>query len=276
MKDVWKIGDFEGESRLISPLAFQYLNQCMRVLPSEIAVQVVIESGTQILPVSPCSALIPEDCQVLDQAAKLRYLEEALSGIGREYIVLNNTARSNSAELAVRRALEGYDMTGSKYIKLEVLAPKKIGGRDTLVPVDDDVRKAADELIKRPDGLHVIPYIGRDLDLALELQEMGAAGIRIYAGYIGLNLGLEHEDKLSGIIENLSVPVILEGGIGEPSHAQRAMELGAAAVLVNTAITTADTPVEYARQFKNAVEIGRINYLRIQEFYTKPEITKSL
>ncbi len=271
MKDVWKIGDFEAESRLISPLAFQYPNQCMRVLPSEIAVQVVIESGTQFLPITPYSALIPEDSQVLDKVAGLRYLEEALSGIGRKYIILNNTARSNSAELAVRRALEGYDMTGSKYIKLEVLTPKKIGGRDTLVPLDDDVRKAADELIKRPDGLYVIPYIGRDLDLALELQEMGAAGIRIYAGHIGLNLGLEHEDNLSGIIKNLSVPVILEGGIGEPSHAQKAMELGADAVLVNTAITTADTPVECARQFRNAVEMGRINYLRTQSDFTQSQ-----
>ena len=112
----------------------------------------------------------------------------------------------------------------------------------------------------------IIPYITPDLKLAKELRKLGAAGLRVYAGFIGLNNGIENEQALSDVIncahsEGTYFPIIAEGGIGRPEHAKRAMELGADAVLVNTAIATNEYPVRCAGEFKKAVIDGRAAFL---------------
>lgn len=264
MDGSWMFGDFKATSRLIAPVAFQPLNACMRSLDAEVALGVVIESGTQILPVAPPSSLRGEDFSSLERAASLQMLTEALDRLGREYTLWNNTARSTSAEEASYRAMEGYRITGSPYIKFEIFRPFRVGIEETFMPADGEEMYVAVTKLLRDHSYQffIIPYIKRDLKLALNFEQEGICALRIYASPIGLGQGLGDEDQLEEIISCLKIPVIVEGGIGLPSHAKRAMELGAAAVLVNTAITTASDPVSMAREFKEAVERGRGNYLR--------------
>jgi len=126
------------------------------------------------------------------------------------------------------------------------------------MPDPVEALKAAEELVKL--GFVVLPYIHADPVLSKRLQEVGAQAVMPLGSPIGSNKGIKTDDFLRIIIEQANVPVVVDAGIGAPSHAAYAMELGADAVLVNTAIAVAAQPIEMAKAFKMAVEAGRIAF----------------
>jgi thiazole synthase len=127
-----------------------------------------------------------------------------------------------------------------------------------LLPDPVETLKAAEVLVK--EGFTVLPYINADPVLAKRLQDIGVATVMPLGSPIGSNRGLQTRDQLRIIIEQATVPVVVDAGLGAPSHAAEAMELGADAVLVNTAIAVASDPSRMAVAFKMAVEAGRAAY----------------
>ena len=126
------------------------------------------------------------------------------------------------------------------------------------MPDPIETLRAADELVKR--GFIVLPYVQADPVLCKRLEEVGCAAVMPLAAPIGTNRGLDTRALLRIIIAESSVPVVIDAGIGSPSHAAECMEMGADAVLVNTAIATAQDPVAMARAFRLGVEAGRMAY----------------
>jgi thiazole synthase len=137
-----------------------------------------------------------------------------------------------------------------KWVKLEIHPDPRY-----LLPDPIETLSAAETLVN--EGFTVLPYINADPVLAKRLQEVGTATVMPLGSPIGSNRGLQTRDQLRIIIEQATVPVIVDAGLGAPSHATEAMELGADAVLVNTAIAIASDPNKMARAFKSAVEAGR-------------------
>ena len=169
-------------------------------------------------------------------------------------IFLPNTSGARDAEEAVRLARLARAGSGTNWLKLEVTPDPR-----TLLPCPVETLKATELLVK--EGFIVLPYINADPILALKLQDAGAAAVMPLGAPIGTNLGVTTRLQVEIIIEQARVPVVVDAGIGAPSHATLAMELGADAVLVNTAIAVADQPVEMARAFCAAVKAGRTAYL---------------
>ena len=169
-------------------------------------------------------------------------------------IFLPNTSGARDAEEAVRLARLARAGSGTNWLKLEVTPDPR-----TLLPCPVETLKATELLVK--EGFIVLPYINADPILALKLQDAGAAAVMPLGAPIGTNLGVTTRLQVKIIIEQARVPVVVDAGIGAPSHATLAMELGADAVLVNTAIAVADQPVEMARAFCAAVKAGRTAYL---------------
>lgn len=163
---------------------------------------------------------------------------------------LPNTSGARNAEEAIRLARLARAASGSSWLKLEVTPDPR-----TLLPDPVDTLKATEELVK--DGFIVLPYMNADPILALRLQDAGAAAVMPLGAPIGTNQGIQTAMQVAIIIEQARVPVVVDAGIGAPSHAARAMEMGADAVLVNTAIAVAGDPVRMAGAFKTAVEAGR-------------------
>lgn len=163
---------------------------------------------------------------------------------------LPNTSGARNAEEAVRLAHLARAASGTPWLKLEVTPDPR-----TLLPDPVDTLKATEKLVK--DGFIVLPYMNADPILALRLQDAGAAAVMPLGSPIGTNQGIQTGMQVSIIIEQARVPVVVDAGIGAPSHAARAMEMGADAVLVNTAIAVAGDPVRMAAAFKMAVEAGR-------------------
>ena len=158
-----------------------------------------------------------------------------------------------NAEEAVLAAQFSRECFGTDFVKLEIHPDPKY-----LLPDPVETLKATEQLAKL--GFVVLPYIQADPVLCKRLEEVGAATVMPLGAPIGTNKGLRTRDFLQIIIEQSNVPVIVDAGIGAPSHAAEAMELGADAVLVNTAIAVAGNPVEMAIAFKQAVEAGRRAY----------------
>lgn len=171
-----------------------------------------------------------------------------------KYTVLPNTAGCYTAEEAVRVARLGREVTGSNWVKLEVIGDPKY-----LLPDMEGTLEAARQLIK--EGFVVLPYITDDPVLALKLQEMGTATVMPLGSPIGSGQGMPHFERIRIIIEQARVPVVVDAGLGAPSDAALAMELGADAVLVNTAIAKAGNPVLMAEAFRLGVEAGRKGFL---------------
>ena len=170
-----------------------------------------------------------------------------------KYLLLPNTSGARDAEEAVRLAKLARAATGINWLKLEVTPDPYY-----LLPDPVETLKAADILVK--DSFVVLPYINADPILAKKLEDVGTATVMPLASPIGSNQGLKTRASLEIIIEQANVPVVVDAGLGLPSHAAEAMEMGADAVLVNTAIATADNPAEMAEAFKLAVEAGRIAF----------------
>src|SRR5580698_9902060 len=171
----------------------------------------------------------------------------------KRYLLLPNTSGALNAEEAVRLARLAAAAGLPKWIKLEIHPDPRY-----LLPDPIETLKAAEILVK--EGFIVLPYINADPVLAKRLQEVGTATVMPLGSPIGSNRGLQTRDQLRIIIEQATVPVVVDAGIGAPSHAAEAMELGADAVLVNTAIAIANDANRMAEAFKLAVEAGRAAY----------------
>jgi thiazole synthase len=169
------------------------------------------------------------------------------------YLLLPNTSGAMNAEEAVRISRLAVAAGLPKWVKLEIHPDPRY-----LLPDPVETLKAAEILVK--EGFVVLPYINADPVLAKRLQDVGTATVMPLGSPIGSNRGLETRGLLRIIIEQATVPVVIDAGIGAPSHAAEAMELGADAVLVNTAIAIASDANRMARAFKMAVEAGRDAY----------------
>lgn len=164
--------------------------------------------------------------------------------------LLPNTSGVRDAAEAVLAAQLAREAFGTNFIKLEIHPDPKY-----LLPDPVETLAATAELVKM--GFVVLPYINADPVLCKRLEEVGAAAVMPLAAPIGTNKGLATRELLSIIIEQSTVPVVVDAGLGAPSHAAEAMEMGADAVLVNTAIAVAGNPVAMASAFAKAVEAGR-------------------
>jgi thiazole synthase len=174
-----------------------------------------------------------------------------LDGIDlRRFTLLPNTAGATTADAAVRLARMARAAGMSEFIKVEV-----VGDEDTLLPDPQGTLEATRQLVK--EGFIVMAYTSDDVVQAIRLYEAGAAAVMPGAAPIGTTLGLQNLLNLELIVKKVQVPVIVDAGLGVPSEAARCLELGAAAVLVNTAIARAQDPPEMARAFAEAVVAGR-------------------
>lgn len=167
--------------------------------------------------------------------------------------LLPNTSGVRDAKEAVFAAKMSREAFGTNWLKLEIHPDPRY-----LLPDSIETLKATEELVKL--GFVVLPYCQADPVLCKRLEEAGAATVMPLAAPIGSNKGLRTEDFLKIIIEQANVPVVVDAGIGAPSHAAAAMELGADACLVNTAIAVAGDPVRMAEAFRDAVKCGREAY----------------
>lgn len=180
--------------------------------------------------------------------------DEMLSHINRDHVqLLPNTSGVRNAEEAVFAAQMSREIFGTNFIKLEIHPDPRY-----LLPDPIETLKATEQLAK--EGFVVLPYIQADPVLCKLLEEVGTSAVMPLGAPIGSNKGLATRTMLEIIIEQSEVPVIIDAGLGLPSHAADAMEMGADAVLVNTAIAVADNPVEMARAFSLAVEAGRMAF----------------
>ncbi len=170
-----------------------------------------------------------------------------------QFNLLPNTSGVRSAKEAIFAAQLAREALETNWLKLEIHPDPKY-----LLPDPVETLSATKELVKL--GFIVLPYVQADPVLCKLLEEAGAATVMPLGAPIGSNKGLKTKDMLEIIIEQASVPVVVDAGIGAPSHAAEAMEMGADAVLINTAIAVSDDPVAMAGAFRKAVEAGRTAY----------------
>lgn len=174
--------------------------------------------------------------------------------------LLPNTAGSQTAEEAIRMAFLGHELAcqigqeDNFFVKLEVISDPKY-----LLPDPIGTLKAAEFLIKK--GFTVLPYINADPMLALHLEDLGCATVMPLGSPIGSGQGLTNLENIRIIIENANIPVIVDAGIGTPSEATQAMEIGADGILLNTAIAQATKPAQMATAMKLGVQAGRLGHL---------------
>ncbi len=171
-----------------------------------------------------------------------------------KYLILPNTSGANTAEEAVRIARLAAAAGLPKWIKLEIHPDANY-----LMPDPIETLKASEILVK--EGFTVLPYINADPVLAKRLQEVGTAAVMPLGAPIGSNQGVVTKELIQIIIEQAIVPVVVDAGLGAPSHAAQAMELGADAVLINTAVAAAQNPVAMAAAFAQATQAGRLGFL---------------
>jgi thiazole synthase len=177
--------------------------------------------------------------------------EDITSFLPPDVLLLPNTSGCETADEAVRMARVARAGGLPDWIKLEVIPDERY-----LLPDPIETLKAAEALVA--DGFTVLPYMLPDPVLAKKLEEAGCATVMPLAAPIGTGRGLKLRDAIRIMVEQAEVPVVVDAGLGAPSHAAEAMELGADAVLVNTAIARAEDPVAMAGAFRLAVEAGRL------------------
>lgn len=180
--------------------------------------------------------------------------ENMLQYIPSHCVLMPNTSGARNAEEAVRIARLARAMGCGNWIKIEVISDMKY-----LLPDNQETVKATEILAR--EGFVVLPYMNPDLMTARRLRDAGAAAVMPLGAPIGTNKGLRTRDMIQILIHEISLPIIVDAGIGKPSEAAEAMEMGADAVLVNTAIASAGDPVAMAQAFSLAVQAGRMAYL---------------
>src|SRR5213596_428550 len=229
-----KIADREFASRLLVGTGKFASNELMR--------DALTASGTELVTVALRRA---------DLSGKHDPFANILDFIDpKRFLLLPNTSGARNAEEAVRLARLAASAVLPKWIKLEIHPDPRY-----LLPDPVETLKAAEMLVE--EGFIVLPYINADPVLAKRLQDAGTATVMPLGSPIGSNRGLQTRDQLRIIIEQATVPVVVDAGLGAPSHAAEALEMGADAVLVNTAIAVAGDPNRMAAAFKLAVEAGR-------------------
>lgn len=236
MNDILKIGDrhftnrlFVGTGKFASP---------------ELMLNAIVASESQMITVAM------KRVNMMNEAT-----DEMLTHINRENVqLLPNTSGVRNAEEAILAAQMSREIFNTDFIKLEIHPDPKY-----LMPDPVETLKATEALAK--ENFIVLPYIQADPVLCKLLEEAGASAVMPLAAPIGTNKGLVTKDLLEIIIEQAQVPVIVDAGLGAPSHAAAAMEMGADAVLVNTAIAVSQDPVNMAKAFNKAVEAGRMAFI---------------
>ena len=177
-----------------------------------------------------------------------------LSHIPKNKQLMPNTSGARTAQEAIRIARLSQAMGMGNWIKIEVIRDQRY-----LLPDNFETLIATEALVK--EGFAVFPYMSPDLSMGRRMAEAGATAVMPLAAPIGSNKGLQTRELTRIMIEEIDCPIIVDAGIGRPSQAAEAMELGAAAILLNTAIAASDNPVEMAQAFKYAVAAGRKGYL---------------
>ena len=229
-----KIADREFSSRLLVGTGKFASNELMR--------DALIASGTELVTVALRRA---------DLSGKHDPFANILDFIDpKRFLLLPNTSGARNAEEAVRLARLAASAGLPTWIKLEIHPDPRY-----LLPDPVETLAAAEILVK--EGFTILPYINADPVLAKRLQDIGTATVMPLGSPIGSNRGIETRAQIEIIIEQAIVPVVVDAGLGAPSHAAEAMEMGADAVLVNTAIAIASDPIRMAKAFKKAIEAGR-------------------
>lgn len=232
--DIFKIGGQELTSRLFLGTGKFSSN---KLIP-----EVVNASGAQVVTVAL-------------RRVDLEYEEENIAAyVPKDCILMPNTSGARNAQEAVRIARLARAAGCGNWVKIEVITDNRY-----LLPDNYETIKATE--ILAAEGFVVLPYMSPDLITAKKLVEAGAAAVMPLGAPIGSNRGLRTKELIRILIEEIPLPIIVDAGLGRPSEAAEAMEMGAAAVLVNTAIATAGDPVAMARAFGLAVEAGRQAYM---------------
>lgn len=232
--DKLKLGDKEFESRLFTGTGKFSSNILMR--------DAIIASGSELTTVALKRVNVTNE-----QDDMLSHVQ--IPGVN----LLPNTSGVRTAKEAIFAAELAREALQTNWLKLEIHPDPKY-----LLPDGEETLKAAEALVKL--GFIVLPYVQADPILCKKLEEVGTAAVMPLGAPIGTNSGVLTRDFIRIIVEQSNIPVVVDAGIGAPSHAAEAMELGADAVLVNTAIAVSPNPVEMARAFKLAVEAGRLAY----------------
>jgi thiazole synthase len=228
-----RIADREFSSRLLVGTGKFASNELMR--------DALVASGTELVTVALRRA---------DLSGKHDPFANILEFIDPKFLLLPNTSGARNAAEAVRLARLAKSAGLPNWVKLEIHPDPHY-----LLPDPVETLAAAEILVK--EGFVVLPYINADPVLAKRLQDVGTATVMPLGSPIGSNRGIETRPQIEIIIEQATVPVVVDAGLGAPSHAAEAMEMGADAVLVNTAIAIASDPVRMAQAFRKAIEAGR-------------------
>lgn len=186
--------------------------------------------------------------------ANTREEENILDYIPEHVTLLPNTSGARCAEEAVRIARLARELGCGNFVKIEIM-------RDTKYLLPDNAETIRATEILANDGFIVMPYMYPDLNAARDLANAGAASIMPLASPIGSNKGLSTRDFIQILIDEIDLPIIVDAGIGRPSQACEAMEMGAAAIMANTALATAGNLTLMASAFRHAIEAGRMAYL---------------
>ena len=234
MDDRWKVGPYEFSSRLLVGTA-KYPNY-------KVMLDALEASGTDLVTV----AIRRLDIDASSESGVLELISD-------RYELLPNTAGCYTAKDAILTANLAREALETDLIKLEVIADD-----ETLLPDGEELLKAAGALVD--DGFVVMAYTNDDPVLCRKLQDLGCAAVMPLGSPIGSGMGIRNPYNFRIIREILEVPMLLDAGVGTPSDATLAMELGCDGVLLNTAISGAEKPVTMARAFKLAVEAGRLAY----------------
>lgn len=232
--DLLTIGDVQLNSRLFTGTG-KYASDTL--IPD-----IIKESGSQVITVA---------LRRVDFESRSHNL---LDFIPKGVQLLPNTSGARTAEEAVRIARLARAAGCGNWIKIEVISDTKY-----LLPDGYETVRATE--ILAADGFVVLPYISPDLMVAKNLVKAGAAAVMPLGAPIGTNRGLKTRELIRILISEIDLPIVVDAGLGKPSHACEAMEMGADACLVNTAIASAADPIAMARAFGKAVEAGREAYL---------------
>ena len=231
-KDVWKLGEDEFTSRFILGSGKYSLD----------LIQAAVENaGAEIITLALRRANEGGMANILD------YIPKSVT-------LLPNTSGARNADEAVRIARLAREVCGSDFVKIEVIRDSKY-----LLPDNYETARATEILAK--EGFVVMPYMYPDLNAARDMVNAGAACIMPLGAPIGSNKGICTKEFIQILIDEIDLPIIVDAGIGKPSQACEAMEMGAAAVMANTAIATAGDIPAMADAFKKAIEAGRTAYL---------------
>ena len=231
-KDVFNLGGKEFNSRFI--LGSGKFN-------IDLIDAVAKEGGAEILTLALRRANSGGEANILD------YIPENVT-------LLPNTSGARNAEEAVRIARLSREIGCGNFVKIEIIHDSKY-----LMPDNHETVKATEILSK--EGFVVLPYVYPDLIIAKQLENSGAAAVMPLAAPIGSNKGLVTREFIKMLVEEIDLPIIVDAGIGKPSQACEAMELGVSAIMANTAVATAGNIKQMAKAFKLAIEAGRLAYL---------------